>query len=123
MKKNLINIFDYESHAKVSLDSKIADFFNCGAADQITLNKNIESFKNIFSRGEYNLQAIENGKLSALIVSYIPNGRDVFAENSKRFAMENNVNAIFGGCNFGTMSLEQIAENSFNKIKDDNFKD
>ena len=84
---------------------------------------NLNYFKNIFERGEYNLQAIENGKLSALIVSYIPNGRDVFAENSKRFAMENNVNAIFGGCNFGTMSLEQIVENSFNKIKDDNFKD
>ena len=48
MKKNLINIFDYESNAKETLDSKIADFFNCGAADQITLNKNIESFKNIF---------------------------------------------------------------------------
>ena len=48
MEEKFINVFDYEKYANQTLDSKIADFINCGSADQITLNKNTGSFKNIF---------------------------------------------------------------------------
>ena len=47
MKDNLINISDYEKFVCKHADP-IIDFFNSGAADQITLKSNTESFRNIF---------------------------------------------------------------------------